>query len=523
MFELRRPIDGTGHRLPAVAGALAAALAGAVYWIGPPGVDEPAHVFQTWIFAHHGFVWWSNDWYSGRYEFVSYSVLYYPLASLVGIGLTAVAAAATFAAAAAAAMRNRFGTTAATGPAVLLALLATFNMMVGGTYPFQCGAAAAALALLAAQRGRRFGFLAAGLVTLGFSPLALALLAVILAGAAAADPGMLLRNRLLAGGTLAILVLGALLQRLFDTGATYPYQITDAIVIGVFCAAGAALAGVRPAARVLRMTFVVYLVVNAGALAVSAPIGSNAGRLFVEAGTPLLWLTANVARRRSRTVAMVLAAACVLQAAPFARDFAWSWTDPATTAGFWSPAIGFLRAHPDPQQRVEVVASWGHWESDYLPRAGFPIARGWFRQDDFPQNAVLYDTDLSASEYLRWLRSVGVHYVVLPDGPLDYSSGAEARLLRSGRSGLPLIGRYGQTQVYALPRPTPIVTGPGGPTLTSLTGGQVEFGARQSGWFLVRVRYSPYWSGAQTRRGPGGMTLVRATGAGIVRLTLQPW
>ena len=56
-------------------------------------------------------------------------------------------------------------------------------------------------------------------------------------------------------------------------------------------------------------------------------------------------------------------------------------------AAYWAPAgISFLHAR-DRQHRVEVVASWGHWEADYLPRAGIPIARGWFRQDDFPQNA----------------------------------------------------------------------------------------------------------------------------------------
>ena len=59
-----------------------------------------------------------------------------------------------------------------------------------------------------------------------------------------------------------------------------------------------------------------------------------------------------------------------------------------------------------------MVASWGHWEADYLPREGIPIARGWFRQDDFPQNAVLYQSTLTAAEYDAWLRSVGVRYVV---------------------------------------------------------------------------------------------------------------
>ena len=42
-------------------------------------------------------------------------------------------------------------------------------------------------------------------------------------------------------------------------------------------------------------------------------------------------------------------------------------------------------------------------------------------------------------QYQAWLRSVGVRYVMLPHAPLDYSSITEARLLRSGRSGLRLV------------------------------------------------------------------------------------
>ena len=44
-----------------------------------------------------------------------------------------------------------------------------------------------------------------------------------------------------------------------------------------------------------------------------------------------------------------------------------------------------------PTYRVEVVGTADHWEAVYLPQAGIPIVRGWFRQDDFPQNEVLYD------------------------------------------------------------------------------------------------------------------------------------
>ena len=43
----------------------------------------------------------------------------------------------------------------------------------------------------------------------------------------------------------------------------------------------------------------------------------------------------------------------------------------------------------------------------YLPAAGIPIARGWFRQDDFPRNGVLY-SNLDRDGYLTWLHALGV-------------------------------------------------------------------------------------------------------------------
>ena len=47
------------------------------------------------------------------------------------------------------------------------------------------------------------------------------------------------------------------------------------------------------------------------------------------------------------------------------------------------------------QYRVEAVATSGHWDAYYLADKGVPLARGWYRQDDFPENAVLYDHNLT--------------------------------------------------------------------------------------------------------------------------------
>src|SRR5258708_28344939 len=41
-------------------------------------------------------------------------------------------------------------------------------------------------------------------------------------------------------------------------------------------------------------------------------------------------------------------------------------------------------------------------------------ARGWYRQDDFPENAVLYDHELTSAQYVQWLHERAVKYVLVP-------------------------------------------------------------------------------------------------------------
>src|SRR5262245_60873257 len=77
-----------------VAAGIAAVLGAVLFWLGPPGSDLVAHVYQRDVFREHGLLFWNNFWYAGRYTFVSYSVVYYPVAAAVGIGALAVASIA---------------------------------------------------------------------------------------------------------------------------------------------------------------------------------------------------------------------------------------------------------------------------------------------------------------------------------------------------------------------------------------------------------------------------------------------
>ena len=88
-------MSGAERRLLArewfLSAVVAAALAGVLLWLGPPGVDLAAHAYQRTFLLQHGFAVWNNFWYAGRYSFVTYSFIYYPLAAVLGIKLLAVA------------------------------------------------------------------------------------------------------------------------------------------------------------------------------------------------------------------------------------------------------------------------------------------------------------------------------------------------------------------------------------------------------------------------------------------------
>lgn len=517
-------------RLPLVCAGIAAVVTLLAGLLGPTG-DAPSHLFQTWLYQHHGFSVWNNDWYAGRYEFVTYSVFYYPLAAHVGqLGLL-VPAGALLAASFAAVCRREWGS-AATGPSITLSVTAPFVMVVAGVYPFMVASATAGLAVLFLQRRRRIPFAVAVLATLGFSPLAFALLVALLGAILLGQhepKRALATHRFAFAAVVGVFITGVFLQRAFPSQGWYPYDLSDGSIVLGFSLAGLWITGSSPRARSLRMLFAVYLALNLVAYLLKSPIGSNGTRLWAIAGAPLLWLAANVSRERSRMVVIpLLATAAAVQIGPWVRDAYSSWGDPAARASYWRPAVQFLHQHPSLQYRVEAVSTSGHWDAYYLADKGVPLARGWYRQDDFPENAVLYDDNLTARAYQHWLRSLGVRYVLLPDTKLDFSSRNEARLLRSGESGLKLVGHTRHWQFYALPHPTAITSAPTGESasVTAYDPNTVRVWLSGPGRYVVRIRYSPYWvaepSGACITPGPDGMTAVTVSVPSYLALRVEP-
>jgi hypothetical protein len=209
---------------------------------------------------------------------------------------------------------------------------------------------------------------------------------------------------------------------------------------------------------------------------------------------------------------------------PLAYSFVNTAEDPAAKQAYWQPAITYLHRHLGLSYRVEAVDTVGHWDAVYLPRAGVPLARGWFRQNDFPQNRVLYaDDGLARSTYLRWLRSLGIRYVVLTDAPPDYSARNEAKLLRSGRSGLRRVLATMHLSIYEVPSPRPLITGPAAASVIGLTETQVTIRAAAAGTYRLAIRYSPYWLASSGCLDPGEDSMIRLwiPSRGTVKLSIH--
>ncbi len=504
-------------REAALAAAVAAALAATLAWLGPPGSDAAAHVYQSNLFDERGFTLWNNFWYAGRYSFVTYSILYYPLAALLGIRLLAVASVATAALAFTVVVARQWGPAARWSNRSFAVVWA--GTILSGAFPFALGTALALLAVWALQAGSRARFALLAVLTVAASPVAFLLLVVLLAGSAMGSRRSWRRLRAPALTILAIGLVELLLWRLFPARGSFPFSPEEAAAASVFCLIGIVLTWRVAAARGLRWIFVVYQAACLLAFAVPSALGENVARLRF-AAVPICVLALSLRRWRPLVPCLVaLGLAMSWNLSSLASSFVKGRSDPAAEAAFWAPTIAFLHEHLTPDYRVEAVDTVGHWPAEYLPAAGIPIVRGWFRQDDFPQNAVLYRKPGPAS-YVRWLRSLGVRYVVLPDAALDYSARHEAALLRSGRSGLAVAARTGSTTVYEVPSPARLVTGPGRARVAAFSNSSLTLSLGAPGRYRVATSWSPYWRSDRgcLARGADGMVVVTVARPGRVRL-----
>ena len=505
------PIVALREREWALTGLIAALAGAALAAVGPAGGDVPAHLYRTFL-VDQGVYLWDNLWFAGQYPLVSYSLLYYPPAALVGnvplVFCSVVVAAMLFER-----VCEREWGDAAVWPSRAFAVLAAAPLFTG-TYSYAAGVATLLATLWALQNGWTWTAVGFAALTIGFSPLAFVFLVLVLAAVVLARRPLGRRTGLFALGVGAAVALQALVLHVFPSGGRYPFRGVELATVFAVAGLGVLLASRARRGGVLAALFALWLAACVVLFVVPEPVGENVTRLR-SAVFPLMLLTVLLARFRPRWLAALgLAAALAYNVVPYAATVSTRLgnTRPAEEA-FWAPALAFLRAHNSHDYRVEVVPTYDHWESYWIPREGFALARGWYRQLDIAENHVLYRDPLSPRGYRAWLRRMAVRYVLLPRSRLGQKGAPrEAQLLRSGRAGLVEVFRSRDWRIFELPDATPLLSGPGKPRITLFSHDRIVAWTNEPGVYRLAVRYMPYWDVGGpvcVTRAPDDMTTVR--------------
>lgn len=501
------------HREAIVAAAIAGLVAAVLVWLAPRGGDYAAHAYQRELFLRNGFTFWDNYWYEGRYAFVGYSLLYYPLAAWLGIELLAVLTVVVAAAAFAWLVEREWGERAVWASRAFAVLWA--GVLLTGEFPFLLGMALALLCLVALQAGRQWVGAFLIFATVAASPVAFVFLAI-----AVVAVGSMRSYRLVAPYALvAAAVADFVVLRIFGAGGALGFPWSEAVAAIVFCLVGIALTLGAERGAPLRRFFVVYLVVVLAAWIVPSGLGHDVTRVRLLA-LPLVLVLAALRRWRplpAVVVAVLLAAVWNIQ--PLASQWTSSAADGSRAAAVWAAPVAWLHAHLKPGYRVEAVDTSQHWPAYYLAGAGIPLARGWYRQDDFPFNKLLYAPSLDYREYLSWLHRMGIVYVVATSFPLDHTAAAENALVKTT---LPRVLRNAKVSIYRVPQARPIVSG--GAQVLALGQAILVLRVPRAGDYRIAIRWSPFVesSAGVTYRKADDTIGLRTLRAGTVRLSFAP-
>jgi hypothetical protein len=477
----------------ALCAGLATGLSVAVVSLVPAGGDLAAHLYRTSL-VQHGVLVWDNLWFAGEYSLSAYSLLYYPLAALVGNAVVGVAGAVVAAGFFASVAQRQWGT-AGYWPARVFAVLLAGQVFTAA-YPFETGLAMLLAAIWALQRRRVWAAAVFMLLALGLSPLAFVFLGLALFGLFLSRRQVNRQTVIVASaGVVAVGIQLAALLLLPEPPLVYPYGTWQLLAGLTVAGLGVLLARRSLAGRPLAALFIVWAGSSVVVALLPSPLGRNMLRASLFA-VPLMLVAASLARWRPRGLAFAaVAAALAANLLPYMSMISYRSSGVSARAAFWRPMIRFLHAHDSPDFRVEVVRTQDHWEDYFLPAAGIPLARGWYVQLDIADNSLLYDSTLSPAGYRQWLRRRAVRYVVLPNlpGELGYG-GPEAALLRSGRSGLLPVLEGRQATIYMLPAATPLLTGPAAAAIERLDRTRISGQVARVGTYLLRASFNPYWT-----------------------------
>ena len=319
-WRLRLPVA----REAVLCTGLATAASALLVWLAPPGGDLAAHEYQRSLYLLHGFTLWDNFWYAGRYVFVNYSVLYYPLAALLGINLLAVVSVAVAAGGFARLLEREWGRAARWAgrcfafvwPGVILA----------GEFPLALGAAFAVLCLLALQAGRRWIGAAFIVLSLAASPVAFVLLVVVLAGMALGRRPSRRSGAVPATAIVLALAAELLVLHLFPVG-TLGFPAGEAVQALLFCVVLFGLTWRLERARGLNGFLTVYLLAVIATFVIPSGLGHDIARVRLFA-LPIALLVAALRRWRPLPIVLVaVALAATWNVWPLASGWAGSTAD----------------------------------------------------------------------------------------------------------------------------------------------------------------------------------------------------
>jgi hypothetical protein len=555
--------EGSSARLP---WGLLAAVLGVVVWliVDPRTPDLAGQVYRANLFGEVGWAVWDGRWYGGH-DLPGYSLVFPPLAALMGVRAVGALAVLTSATLFEQVARKAYGSAARWG-SVWFAVAALGDVWSGRvTFALGVGLALAAVLMLA-QPVRGAGLMAGALaaVCAACSPVAGVLLG--LAGVTHSLATRSWRSAIVLGAPSAVVVLG--LAGLFPEGGWEPYPLLS--FLATVAAVGGFLWVLPGEQRLLRVGAWVYLAACVGCVAVHTPMGANVERYGVLLAGPLLlcatfgrirgddgrgapgrgrvgggegwaapgrgrvgggegWATLVWGRvgggKRLATPAVltwVLLGIGLWTVWGPARETLAVAGNASTSPSYYIPVERFVAAHGGTLVRVEVPFTRGHWEAAWLART-VALARGWEKQLDERYNGILLSRGLTPVRYRRWLREQAVDYVALPDTPLDPSSAREGDLIRAGLPYLRQVLRTAHWRIYAVLDPTPLAQGPG--FMEGMGHDWFALRARARGSFVVRVRYTRYWTVARgaacVGRAPGGWTAVAVRGPGTVRVVAR--
>ena len=512
-------LNGARPLIERAAPALLAAAIGVAYaLLAPRTGDLPAHVFRAELFGREGFTIWNGQWYSGHHT-PAYSVLFPPLAWLVGPWVAGAASGLAATALFEPLARERFGA----GPARLAALVFALGAMatvLAGRLTFALGVAIGVGALLALERRRSLLAAALAAATSLASPVAGLFLALVGVAVALTTKPSRARG---AGFAAAALAPPAALVLAFPEGGDQPFVASSFAPALVLVLAFAAL--VPGERRGLRVAAGLYALALTASFLVPTPMGGNAVRLGQVAGAAvaagaLLAPTLSEARRAAG--ALLVGALLVWSVVPAVRDLRNAGREPSTQAAYFAPLVGFLERNSRPADRVEVVLTREHWEAAEVARR-VPIARGWLRSTDRAVNPIFYGGEpLGDATYERWLRERAIRFVALADAPLDYSARAEAALVAREPAYLRPRWRDANWRVYEVV-PDGAPSARGGPVrVSALRPEGALLVAAGPGRVVVPVRHTPYWQvpgGCVAPAGP--WTFVELSRPGTARLEID--